>query len=165
MFWNENKLILEKNIFNEGELLEFEYFIKNQKYEGDEFLKLFNNNFSLKSLDNNEVIEQPKITQKKYNSYIIQIPSNLKKEDYLQGLLTFYFTDKISVPIELNSKIQKYSFKVFYYDWVKGEVLNIDEIKSGCIPIYIYQCQFKKKETEHVMHFRVELKNEEKKKI
>ena len=65
MFWNHNKLIIEKNIFKEGELLEFEYFIQNQKYEGEEFLKLFNNNFSLKSLYNNEVSEQPKITQSK----------------------------------------------------------------------------------------------------
>ena len=133
--------------------MEFEYFIKNQKYEGDEFLKLFHNNFSLKSLDNNEVIQSPKITQGKgeeYNNYSIKIPSILKKEENLHGLLTFYFTDKISIPIELNGKIQKNSFKVFYYDWVKGEVLNIDEITSGYVPIYIYQCQIEKKKRNRI---------------
>ena len=58
-------------------------------------------------------------------------------------MLTFYFTDQISIPLELNRKIQKKIIKVFYYDWVKREILNIDKIKSGHIPIY--QCQIEKK--------------------
>ena len=65
MIWEENKLVLKKKLFNEKEELKFEFTIKNSENEDSEFFHSFEQNYSLKSLDDNQVTGIPEIKKKK----------------------------------------------------------------------------------------------------
>ena len=80
------------------------------------------------------------------------------KEYYLHGIFNLYFTEKISIPLELRGLMnKKEEINYFYYDLVKGIILE-NEAK-----LYIYQCQIDKgkDELEFEMHFRFVLEKEE----
>lgn len=61
MFWDENKLSLKIDSFKEGKAFDFQYIIRNFS---EDYLFLINN-YSLKSIWKNEVINKPIIIQKK----------------------------------------------------------------------------------------------------
>ena len=129
LFWDENKFSMNKNNFKENDIFGFRYFIRNF-YEN---YSSFNKNISLKSLGKNEVDNKPIIRQDNIekNNFNIELPKIFKKQELFEGLLKIYFNNKIYIPIELNGKIKKPDFKVFYFDPV------CDQIEENLAHIYI----------------------------
>ena len=154
MFWDENKLVLQANSFRQNEILKFNYIIRNFK----EDISFLNKNYSLKSLEKNEVDEKPIIIQQidKKNFYDIILPKIDKKLEYLEGLFKIYFTNTMNIPIEISGKIKKPDFKVFYYDSV------YNKIEENRASVYVYKHNFKhKKPFDIEMIFRLELFDKE----
>lgn len=60
-----------------------------------------------------------------------------KNTQYLEGSLKLFFTNKMSIPLEISGNIKKTEFKVFYYDQVYNK---IEEKKAN---VYIYKHQYK----------------------
>ena len=131
MFWDENKLSLKIDSFKENEAFDFQYNIRNFI---EDYL-FFNNNYSLKSIGKNEVINKPIIIQNKsnLNLFKIVIPSIYKKQELLEGLFKIYFTNKMNIPLELSGKIKKPEFKVFFYD------LIYNKIEENSSHLYLYR--------------------------
>ena len=132
--FEENKLYLKNDNFKENEILNFKYIIRNF-HEDFSFL---GHNFSLKNLNKNEVENEP-IVAKDKNNFLIHIPCITKKEEILNSLLKVYFTDKFNIPLELDGKINKVRFRVFYYNRIK----NI--IEEDNANIYVYKHNYKQK--------------------
>ena len=157
LFWKENRFHIKKNSFIENEIIEFKYNIRN--FENNKHFLY--ENFSLKNLDKNEVENEPEITQKERESNIIKIklPIIDRKKKFFSGLFTLFFTDKMSIPIEISGYIKKPEFMIYYYDEI------YDKIIKDNATIYIYKHQSKKKYFEKILHFKLQLFDEYKHKF
>ena len=153
-FWDENRLCLKNNTFKENDSFGFRYIIRNF----DEDISFLNQNYSLKSTGKNEVNNKPLIAQDKINknNFIIQLPSIDKKQEILEGLFRLYFTNSMSIPLELSGIIKKPEFKVFFYDLIFGQ------IEENIGNIYVYKHLYKSnKSFEIEMNFRIQLFDKE----
>ena len=75
-----------------------------------------------------------------------------KKQEIIEGLFRLYFTNTMSIPLELSGKIKKAEFKVFYYN------LILNTIEENLGNIYIYKHQYKNnKSFEIELNFRIQL--------
>jgi len=158
LFWNENRLALKNNTFSEDELLGFEYKIKNF----NEIKGFLNNNYSLRSVGKNEVENNPIVIQEvdNLNNYIIQIPQISKKQEFLECLLKLYFTNNMTIPLELSGKIKKTEFKVYYMNNFK---YTIEEQQAT---LFLYKHNLKKKKPYDIeLHFLVYLFDKKKHKF
>ena len=158
LFWKENRFHLKKNSFIENEIIEFEYHIRN--FENNEYYFLYEN-YSLKNLDNNEVEKEPVIIQNSKDSNLIKIKLPIIEDEkkFFSGLFTLFFTDKMSIPIEISGYIKKPKFEIYYYDDI------YDKIIKNKATIYIYKHQCKKNYFEKNLHFKLQLFDEYKHKF
>ena len=145
LFWDENKLVLYNSNFSEGEILGFEYSIRNF----DENLSFLNNNYSLKSIMKNDTENPPDIIQDiNNNTYKIKIPNIKRKQEFLEGLFKIHFSNNMTIPLELSGKIKKTDFNVFYYNPIYDD---IEEFKST---VFLYNHQLKYKKPFNIeLHF------------
>ena len=153
MFWDK-RLLLKANSFEEDKNLEFQYVIRNF----NENISFLNKNYALKSLEGNQVDEPLKIKQKPENNYIITFPLINKNTEYLEALFKLYFTNTMSIPLEISGKIKKTDFKVFFYDPIFNEVKE-----NNSLILYIFKHEYKKKKSfTKELIFRVQLYDDKK---
>jgi len=69
----------------------------------------------------------------------MQMPNIKKRQEFIDGLLKLYFTNKMNIPLELSGKIRKPEFKIFYYD------LIYNKIDENSAQVYVYKHQYKTK--------------------
>ena len=156
--FKENKLYLKNDIFKENEIINFKYIIRNFH----EDFSILGYDFSLENLNKNEVENKPIVAKDKNNLHI-NIPYISKKEEVLNDLLKVYFTNKLNIPLELDGKINKVRFRVFYYNRIK----NIIEEDNANIYVYnhIYKQIYKQKDFEIEMNFAIKFLENEKHKF
>ena len=154
LFWDENRLVLKNNTFSVDDLLGFEYKIRNF----NEIKGFLNKNYSLRSIGKNEVENNPIVIQEvdSLNKYTIQIPAISKKEEFLEGLFKLYFTNNMTIPLELSGKIKKTEFKVYYMNLFK----NIIEEQQATLFLYKHKLK-EKKPYDIEIHFLVYLFDKE----
>ena len=152
--WNDNKLILDEDTFKEGEIIKINFKILN--FEGN--YDSFENNYTLTSFENND-IDRPKIGfENKESSALFKIKIPKLKDDTknnYHSLFSLYFSKNLIIPIEIQAKINKRDFGLFYYDKYTGEILNHTSNKE--ILIYIYkQKVVKTKVVKLKLYFRIQ---------
>ena len=158
---NEGKLLLEEGSLKEGFSLKINFKILN--FEGN--YELFKNNYSLISLEDNDV-DQPKISfdyEEKSALFKIKIPQisadsinaeNIKNT--FHAVFSIHFSKNLIVPIEIKSKINKRDFGLFYYNNYTGEIQNHTVNKN--LIIYKYHNIIKKDEkiSKIYLYFRIQ---------
>ena len=162
LYWEKDRFYLKNDSFREKEILNFNYLIRNfeQNYS------FLNQNYSLKSLGQNEVENFPKIIQNqdKKNFFNINMPFIYEKQESINCLLKLYFTPKLNIPLEILGKLNKVRFKVFYYD----PIYNIIEENKANIYVYkhFYKGLFEGNNSREIeMNFRVQILDEGKHKL
>ena len=149
-YWKNNRLIINKEFIKQGHSLKINFKILD--FNGNyEFLE---NCYTLNSLENNSVdIPCVKLDkdEKTCAKFKIEVPitGNIN-EKLCHGLFSFYFTTNLVIPIEINSKIKKNYYELFYYDKYKGEIQNHNSNNS--IDIYKY---FQNKEMRYHLIFYI----------
>ena len=155
--WKKDRLIINKNFIKQGHSLKINFKILN--FDGNyEFLE---NNYTLNSLENNSV-DLPSIKldkdEKSFAKFKIDIPITGSTDETLcHGLFSFYFSNNLIIPIEINSKIKKNDFELFYYNKYTGEIQNQNSNKY----INIYKYFFNKDIKNHLYFYIGYLDKEE----
>lgn len=134
----ENKKLILNEGFEEGDSIEIKFKILN--FEGDEY-ESFMNNYSIQSLEGN-TMDMPEISLKEKKYFEIKIPNvkDVSKNNF-HALFSLYFSKNLIIPIEINSKIIKNDFGLFYYNKYNGEIQNLSINKN--IVIYRYSSSSK----------------------
>ena len=155
-FWKNDRLVINKEFIKQGHSLKINFKILdfNGSYE---FLE---NSYTINSLDNNSVdipIIKMDENKKNFAKFKIDIPitENIS-EKLCHGLFSFYFSNNLIIPIEINSKIKKNDFELFYYDKYEGKIQNYSSNKS--INIYKY---YLNKEIKNHLYFHIEYNDKE----
>ena len=152
--WKNNKLIINKEFIKRGHPLKINFKIIDFKGNYD-FLE---NNYTLNSLENNGV-DLPKVSFSKEgkSNANFKIDIQVAVNDYeklCHGLFSVYFSKNLIIPIEINSKVSKNNFELFYYDIYEHEIKNHNN--NNKIKIYKY---FQNKDFKKHLYFRVEFTN------
>ena len=71
-------------------------------------------------------------------------------------MFSVYLSNNLIIPIEINSKVSKNDYEIFYYDIYEGSIQNHNSNKY--INIYKY---YKSKDIKRHLHFRVEYTDNE----
>ena len=155
-FISEGNKLIFNDVLDEGSSFKINFKILN--FEGD--YDSFYNNYSLISLENNS-IDKPKIGfENKETSALfkIKIPKNIDdSKNNFHALFSIYFSQNLIVPIEINSKINKKDFGLFYYNNYNGEIQN--HTSNPNLIIYKYVNNNKKNQQRMIqmnLYFRIQ---------
>ena len=151
---NDNKLFLDEGFLKEGFSLKIYFKILN--FEGS--YSSFKYNYSLISLEDNN-IDKPKISledEKNKAFFKIKVPQILDdSKNNFHALFSIYFSKNLIIPIEINSKINKRDFGLYFYNNYSGEIQNHTTNKN--LIIYKYKNEKIKKKMDLInLYFRVQ---------
>ena len=155
-YWKNERLIIDKKFTKQGHSLKI--YLKILDFNGNyEFLE---NNYSLYSLDNNNV-DLPIIKldkeEKSCAKFKINIPNTFNiTENICHGLFYIYISNNLKIPIEISTKIKKNDYQIFYYDKYEDKVKNHNTNKE--INIYKY---YNNKEIKFKINFQIEYSDKE----
>ena len=144
-YWNKDKLVIDKEYIKQGHSFKINFRIMN--FEGN--YEIFEKNYTLNSLDNNSIeaaIIKFDTEEKSYAKFKIEIPrTNNNLERLCHGLFSLYISNNLIIPIEINSKIKRNDFELFYYDIYEGSIINHKYLRT--INIYKYAFNEERKKT------------------
>ena len=155
-YWLKDRLVINKEFIKQGHSLKINFRILN--FEGN--YEIFENNYTLISLDNNN-FEAPIIKydkeEKSYGKFKIEIPRiDNNTENLCHGLFSLYISNNLIIPIEIKSKIKRNDFDLFYYDIYEGKIINHKNSKMINIYKYNYTEEIKK-----TLYFDIEYSDQE----